>query len=106
MKKAQLQITIINAVIASLSTLNIKQEGIICIQSNIIILLVLTFVSFRNNQQSNVVVNVFERASNVYFFIEKMLKIPTISEAVNQRGTCNPIANKLKKQKTKPNERQ
>jgi hypothetical protein len=44
MKKAQLQITIINAVIASLSTLNIKQEGIICIQSNIIILLVLTFV--------------------------------------------------------------
>ena len=95
MKKAQLQITITNAFIASLShihyifmsILNIKQEGSICIQSNIIILLVLTFVSFRNNQQSNVVVNVFERASNVYFFIEKMLKIPTISEAVNQRGT-------------------
>jgi predicted membrane protein len=60
MKKAQLQITIINAVIASLSTLNIKQEVILYIQSNIIILLVLTFVSFRNNQQSNVVVNVLK----------------------------------------------
>jgi predicted membrane protein len=60
MKKSQLQITIINAVIASLSTLNIKQEVILYIQSNIIILLVLTFVSFRNNQQSNVVVNVLK----------------------------------------------
>ena len=43
----------------------------------------------------------FERASNVYFFIKKMLKIPTISEAVNQRGTCNAIAKKEKKTEKK-----
>ena len=84
-----------------MSTLKIKQEVILYIQSYIIILLFFTFVSFRNIQQSNVVVKVFERASNVYFFIEKMLKIPTISEAVNQRGTCNAIAKKRKKKQKK-----
>ena len=48
----------------------------------------------------------FERASNVYFFIKKMLKIPTISEAVNQRGTCNAIAKKEKKTEKKQNGKQ
>ena len=35
-----------------------------------------------------------------------MLKIPTISEAVNQRGTCNTIAKTEKKTKTKSNDLQ
>ena len=35
-----------------------------------------------------------------------MLKIPTISEAVNQRGTCNAIAKTEKKNRTKSNDLQ
>ena len=113
MNKAQLQITIINAVIVSLSHIhyntNITYEHIKNKTRSYSLHTVLynhatflfTFVSFRNIQQSNVVVNVFERASNVYFFIAKKLKIPTISEVVNPRGTCNTIAKKKKQ-----NERQ
>ena len=80
-----------------MSTLKIKQEVILYIVIYNHATFFFTFVSFRNIQQSNVVVNVFERASNVYFFITKKLKIPTISEVVNPRGTCNTIAKKKKK---------
>ena len=57
-------------------------------------------------QQSNVLVNVFEWASNVYFFIKKMLKIPKISEAVNRRGTYNTIVKKEKKTEKQQNDKQ
>ena len=98
MNKAQLHITIINAVIVSLRHIHyitcITYEHIKNKTRSFSLHTVIynhptfffTFVSFRNIQQSNVVVNVFERASNVYFFITKKLKIPTISEVVNPRG--------------------
>ena len=104
MKKAQLQITIINAVIASLSTLNIKQEVILYIQSNIIILLVLTFVSFRNNQQSNVVVNVLKEL--LMFISSQNVEETNNIRSCKSKGDMQSNSQQIKKQKKKQNEKQ